>query len=646
MKLRDSIKSFNRGVSKVITPEATCRIALKKLLAGAHPVMERYFKVEKPTGIPQYRVIASEYCQQITRAQGTNGKGHFDEQALASGLMELAERYSCFKYLRDKNTYKIATFKDFKNNPFKLRDFYANFINLSQVRILSDEELTGARMRWYRGYTLNGQNAYIPMYLLYFLLEGTNGMAAGNSLEEALLHGICEIIERHCLTRIELEKITTPLIDASTVNSPIASELIGRFKALKQKVFIKDFSLELGLPVIGVIVQVNKTDCFITAGVAACPEEALIRALTENSQCADKRWVFYQKIRRAKHHFRNDKVISMASIPSIENKNIKNELSSIQKILALRKMQVFFLEVTDKGLKIPSVFVYIAGAKYFPEGVAGRNILIGLVNEYSINKDYESALKYIQLGHSLDRENACHYHCYRGAILIQKKDYPGAISSFKKALIGLKIDEVKKITLYNIGLCYRAIKDMDRAIQYYVKAIDSFPDFSFEYFKLGEAEIAPQDDGGYRASYEEIKSYRASFPSASLKRIKYMVFKYQEDKKAIEAYLEKIKRCIRLKQYKKALAQGEKIIRLNPLAARVINLAKLLYACYEKTGNRSEAIKGLKKLEKIDRDNYVINFAISRCYREMGKVFQANQEFSRGVNKLSVKVGLPVGKWS
>ncbi len=393
MELHNSLKSFNQGVGKVITPAATCRIVLKKLLAGTRPVMERYFRVQKPTHIPQYRVVATEYCQQITRAQGTNGKGHFDEQALASGLMELAERYSCFKYLRDKNIYKIAAFKDFKNNPFKLEDFYANFTNLPQIRILKDKEFLNARMRWYKGYTLSGQKAYLPMYLLYFLLEGTNGMAAGNSLEEALLHGICEVIERHCLTRIESDKLATPLIDASTVKSPIARELIGRFEVLQQKVLIKDFSLGLGLPVIGVIAQINKTECFITAGVATSRDEALIRALTENSQCADKRWVFYQKINRAGHHFKNNKIVSMESIPNLEDKNIKIELQRMQKILAKHKMRTFFLDVTDQSLKIPSVFVYIAKAKYFPEGIFGRNILVGLVNEYSVNRDNARALK-------------------------------------------------------------------------------------------------------------------------------------------------------------------------------------------------------------------------------------------------------------
>lgn len=637
MKLNNSIKNFNQGIGKVITPQQTCKIVLKKLLEGDHPIMERYFKVQKPSNIPQYRVIATEYCQQITRAQGTNGKGHFDEQALASGLMELAERYSCFKYLRSKDNYKTASFKDFKSNLFQIENFYANFVNAPYVRMLNDSELINAKIRWYKGYTLSGKEAHLPMYLLYFILEGTNGMAAGNSLEEALLHGICEVIERHCLTQIELNRLTTPLIDPASIDSLIAKELIKKFSFLKQQVFIKDFSLGIGLPVIGVIRKINKNDCFITAGVATSREEALIRALTENSQCADKRWTFYKKMHLAKHYLKNDKAIPMKSIVNIENKNIKIELQAIQGILDKQGMKAFFLDATDRILGIPSVFVYIAGAKYFDEEVSCRNILISLVNECLVSKDYGGASRYIDMGESIDKEHIYLYFYYRGEIFMQKKNYPEAISCFRKVVDKLKIDEVKKIALFNLGICYHAIKDMDNAIDYYVKTIDLFPDFSFEYFKLAEANAFPGDKnlfGDSEISYEEIKSFRISFPAVNLKEFKGLLSRYKKDKKAILAYLEKVKKYISLRQYNKALTEGDKIIKLNSLAAKAINLDKLLYICYEKTKNYKKAINGLRELEKIDKENCLINFAISRCCRKIHELDKADQEFSIGMRKL------------
>jgi len=55
--------------------------------------------------------------------------------------MELAERYSCFKYLRGKDNYQIASFKDFKDNLFQIEDFYVDFVNEPYVRMLNDSEL-------------------------------------------------------------------------------------------------------------------------------------------------------------------------------------------------------------------------------------------------------------------------------------------------------------------------------------------------------------------------------------------------------------------------------------------------------------------------------------------------------------------------
>ncbi|TAM36701.1 hypothetical protein EPN54_05570, partial [bacterium] len=284
MQLEDCIKGFIQGISKAIPPAKTCKIVLKKMKNIDPPILKGYFEVPRPSKIPQYRVLSTDYYQQVTRNfflvpanQGTNGKGHSKEQALASGLMELVERYSCSKYILDnRNVCSVYSFQDLKkSNLFQLEDIYANLINKDQMRVLKEEALGSSKIRWYGGYALNGRKVSLPIDLILRLLEGTNGMASGNSLEEALLHGICEVIERHCLSLIEINKLKTPLIKFSTIASSIGKKLIKDFQSLNYPIFIKDFSLGIGLPIIGVVRKMDESSCIVTAGVATTREEAL-----------------------------------------------------------------------------------------------------------------------------------------------------------------------------------------------------------------------------------------------------------------------------------------------------------------------------------------------------------------------------------
>ncbi len=562
MKIKDCIKGFNQGISKVIPPEQTCKVVLRKIKNLNPSILNRYFEVQNPNKIPQYRFIGTDYYQQIVQSQGTNGKGHSDEQALASGIMELVERYSCDKYLRNRNVVRISSFKDFKNNLFQLDHLYSNFIDESRVRILKDKELKFARIRWHEGRSLNGRKVYLPMSLIGYLLEGTNGMSAGNSLEEALLHAICEVIERHCLTLIEINKLETPLIDLSSVNSPIARQLLNKFRSFKKQIFIKDFSLGIGLPVIGVVRKIDKNNCVITAGVATTGEEALIRALTENSQAEGKGGPIRNCL--AKHHFVNNRVMSVKDIADIDNNNMRSELKNIEEILNKQNMKIFFLDATDKTLNIPSVIVYIAGAKYFDKKIVHRNILMGLIEECLGTENYSDAERYLNKADKIDKKNRLLYFYYRGLILKRRSQYRKAAQNFLKAT-KIELTELQKLSLANLGLCYQAMNDMDKAIDCLIKAIDLFPGFSLEYLKFyyDNIPLLSNDRNLFNNAiilYREIRILRRYFPRTGLGKFKDIFYKYQKNKKTISAHLERTQTRFVSGQYKEGneLKKAEK----------------------------------------------------------------------------------------
>lgn len=331
MKIHDSFKGYKKGVGKVIPPRETFRITYQKLTQMKHPILANFFKVKNRSNIPQYRFRGNVYYKQIVLGDGANGKGHGQYLALASGIMELVERYSCLKFLRDRKNSKIASFRQMQNRLFKAENIYSNYIEaVHRDNIFPmHKKVLDADVLWFKAYTLQGKQLYLPQNLIRFLLQGSNGMASGNSLEEALLHGICEVIERHSLSLVFINKLEVPSIELTTIDNFIARDLIKKFKILGDQIYIKDFSLGISIPVIAVIRKVDRLHSMITVGVATNPTEALIRALTENAQGeGEENCLLSSDI---DYLFSNKKTIKMHEINNVENNNIKIEVENIEK---------------------------------------------------------------------------------------------------------------------------------------------------------------------------------------------------------------------------------------------------------------------------------------------------------------------------
>ncbi|TAM41264.1 hypothetical protein EPN54_02015 [bacterium] len=498
MIIKDCFKDYNdKAISKVVPPEVTCRRVLKKLNNLAPSILAYYIELRTQLDIPQIRVVGTDDYQAFARSMGQNGKGHSRTQALASGLMELVERYSCGKYLKNGISL-VSSFKnlELKGNPFRLEDIL-KYPRLTERK--AKKELETAKISWYRGYTLEEEEVYIPMNLIRYLLEGSNGMASGNSFEEALLHGICEVIERHFIALIEERKIKTPFIDKTTVNLPAARYLINKAEVLGQKIYIKDFSLGFGMPVIGVIRKTTRDTCTITVGVATDRDEALTRALTENSQVQGNAEAT-RKISLSGYHFLRNKSISMQDIPNIADSNIRLEIERIKVLLRKQEMRAFFVIATDKILNIPCVYVYIPQCKFSFPRIEYRNIWMGLVLESLVVKDNAATRKYINKAGQNDKANQAIYSFYRGIYLRQQLRYSEAIRSFLNAgkainrmthLEPVERVEIRSFAIANLVLCYQATGNTGKVIGYLLNLSEINPCFSFKqlrsYFSAGLA---------------------------------------------------------------------------------------------------------------------------------------------------------------
>lgn len=124
---------------------------------------------------------------------------------------------------------------------------------------------------------------YLPLNLL-LMAVGSNGMAAGNTLNEAIYQAICELMERWAAAQVFYRQLTPPTVPADWLRrfpeeyAVIRSvEQSGRFKVL-----VKDFSAGVGIPAIGLMILDPERQTYrLNVGCDTSFQVALSRCLTE-----------------------------------------------------------------------------------------------------------------------------------------------------------------------------------------------------------------------------------------------------------------------------------------------------------------------------------------------------------------------------
>jgi ribosomal protein S12 methylthiotransferase accessory factor len=482
MGLHDSFKQYrDGGMSKLVPPDETVDRVLTRIGCMKYPILDFYREVKRPSGIPQFVFAVNDNFRRFkARVANTNGKGHTPAQAMASGLMEMAERYSCFKYIafRNGNIARIARFADIPENVFTV-DSLASIVAESHARVAPEVE--NALIAFYEGSTLDGRPALLPLNLLNYFVT-TNGMAAGNSLEEALVHAVCEVIERHCLAMIRLRKTETPLIDHASITNPVAIELLRLLSRDGQRVIIRDFSLGLGMPVIGVIRIIDTNNCLVTAGVATHSDEALIRALTENSQGDHS--VLYEDLSSSGQYLAETEQAPIDSIPCIDHTNYRIELENIGTLLEKRDMAALYVEATDAELDIPSVIAVITNAKkdHTVPSTKPSDFCCALSEESLFLENYEQAARYIALGKSYQPDNGI-FPYYEALCFAFRKKFSEAVECFECFRNSGHLNSFfQQRILANTALCLFMTGRADEAdeICRHLSAIDSNPVFNWQ----------------------------------------------------------------------------------------------------------------------------------------------------------------------
>jgi oxazoline/thiazoline synthase len=234
---------------------------------------------------------------------GSFGKGSTAEQGEASALMEAIERYSGIFQGDEIRT--ARRFRDFPSGDAILPNDVLLFSDAqyrrgqaptpdfdSQTPAPFDQS---AKIEWSPVWSLRDKRfRYLPTSLLYFFYTGpgridadSNGCAAGNTLEEAIVQGFLELVERDAYAIWWYNRLQRPEVDLGQLDDSYVRDLQTQLAEAGRRLWVLDVTSDLGIPTyVAILHWIHDSQENIEFGSGAHFDAriALLRALTELNQ--------------------------------------------------------------------------------------------------------------------------------------------------------------------------------------------------------------------------------------------------------------------------------------------------------------------------------------------------------------------------
>jgi thioglycine synthase len=379
MILNSCKKIYQQETHRTRSPEETYEI-VKDLLLNAGIT-----RVADITGLDRIGIPVFS-CIRPVAAEGAitvyNGKGATPIAARVSAIMEGIERYSA--ELHDRKTITL-TYEEIRRdkkaiNPYEL--------------ILPEDFVEDWPIPWYPAYDIiNNEEIFIPAHAVFhpvpkimgkLFRTSTNGIASGNTLEEAILHSLCELVERDAWSLAEACYNSGPVI--TDITHPVASRLIQQFLDAGVDVILRDITSDLGISTVAAVSDDKElrdpTLLCIGMGTHLCSEIAVIRALTEVAQSRATQIhgaredtnethflskIGYERTKRVnKRWFTIEPVESFDKIPSYHTDDFLDDINIIlERFKKAGLGRVLVVDLTRPEIGIPVVRVIVPGLEHY-----------------------------------------------------------------------------------------------------------------------------------------------------------------------------------------------------------------------------------------------------------------------------------------
>jgi len=481
IRLKDCHKEYTYDQDKACTPQQTIDKFMKRLEESKLDILKDVKRID--TGrldIPVYFSMCGKDALETIGNKKQMGKGSTPVQSRASACMELGERFSFFSFIKNDDNFIVGDYASMKADGYPVLDmkFLLQSVHDDSHSIeILEKLLDGLPMQWTWATNLAKEEEVLVPFSWFFAINEFNGPSAGNTTEEGILQGVCEIVERHVCALITKDKIRTPAIDPDSVTDPVAKELIEKFTRCGIKVYLNDFSLDTGIPTIGALCWdpstfPEKSEIVYTAGTTPDPPKALIRALTEIAQLAGD---FHSEanyvasglpkplsLEEADYVVNPDKVIALDDMVDVGDENMYQELKNCIAALQNINMEVFVIDTMHPKLGVPTFYTIVPGAHFRERAASGDAALFAAKLAAQLLNPEALETKLAEMQRLLP--DAYYIEFYRGKNLYDQGYTPEALEHFDRALgQDPKEEDIPYLYSYK-GCCLRDLGRFEDAI--------------------------------------------------------------------------------------------------------------------------------------------------------------------------------------
>jgi ribosomal protein S12 methylthiotransferase accessory factor len=504
-----SLKKYTADADKAVSPRDTVATARAAFEKHDRQILSRLKRIDTGRlGIPVYLSVCGEKARLAMPTRKQMGKGSTPVQAQASALMELAERYSFFSFVNNQDNFQWMSWEQAQ------KSFADKLISVEEIIKSVEEDISTSRaeevlslVKWqFTPATLVGgtRELYVP-FNWFRKLNEFNGCSAGNTSEESILQGACELIERHCCRVIESSSLETPTIDKDSVKDPVLLDLLSRFARNNIKVLLKDFSLNMPAPTVAALAYDPGTfpglsEIVFTAGTATSPAKAAIRALTEVAQLAGDfhsagnyeasglpKYTSLEQIKWLTTGPGTD----LGSLPDMSCPDMGEELSILCTGLSELGFNLFSVSTTHQELQIPANFNFIPGFRFRERA---SNPCLGLIAGRVLAEETDpmEALPGLEILSSI-YPKAYFIPFFQGMVWMRMNDHDQALTHFNQALDAPCDNESKALCAF-YGAYALSLQDSWQAAIPLLDMATSLDPLVKEYFNLRGVAFFRQDD--------------------------------------------------------------------------------------------------------------------------------------------------------
>lgn len=368
---------------------------------------------------------------------GSNGKGTSAEVAVASAYGEFVERLSSVEIGFNIGPYrqlygekgqllgKVSLYKFMDGYRWTREECIDNAIGVrSLLKKLNFNTTQLGKLRdnsellrhWIKGYSLiSKKEVYVPILFVKWI-SATNGIASGNTKEEAIVHACCEIFERRAMINFlrNYSKEMYPVINKESLENPQITGILDTFSKHDVKVDLLDIGCNT-YPVYAVMTRNNKLNPdhihynTMKAGCSFDTDDAIIRCLTERIQGTSFEYEMTEDMRINRDNpdkflpmfFRGICPFNLSAFSNGPPKNYERSIESnvhteVEKCIDIAKKlntDIIVLDHTHPILDFPTVRVVMPGISDFISWWDPAKVTLDLIGNLSPEEDaYEDKL--------------------------------------------------------------------------------------------------------------------------------------------------------------------------------------------------------------------------------------------------------------